>query len=147
MNSMSIILFFYTKGSGHQMPDFQILFKFLTSFSAHCLTICLGLPFWWVPQRNLNSPSTYHSQSLKIRIEVLKTLIAKCIISIDPNIVPPSFVQILSQSQMIFSSETFYQNAWYTFASLPVEIHPNISVNVLFLIHLKRMFRVLGSRT
>ena len=47
-----------------------ILFKFLSYFSAHMLTIFLGLLEQY-PLLNLNSPYTYLSRSLKTKIDVL----------------------------------------------------------------------------
>ena len=67
------------------------------SFSAQVCTILRGF-FLEYPLRQRQSPETYRSRSLNTRMEVLYTFTARS--------VPSSFT------------------AWYTFASLPVLMHP-----------------------
>jgi hypothetical protein len=76
INSITITLFFKKYGQGAFIyPLKQILFKFLTSFSAQSFTFFLGFPLQ-CPFLNLNSPLTYRSLSLNIRILVLNILTA-----------------------------------------------------------------------
>lgn len=74
MKSITNTLDFTSKPTGLTMTPY-ILFKFLSSFSAHMLTIFLGLLEQY-PLLNLNSPSTYRSLSLNTKIEVLYILMA-----------------------------------------------------------------------
>ena len=74
MKSITSTFDFTNKPTGLSMTP-SILFKFLNYFSAHILTIFLGLLEQY-PLLNLNSPSTYLSLSLKTKMDVLYIFIA-----------------------------------------------------------------------
>jgi len=67
--SMTRTFDFTNKPTGQGMIP-SIRFRFLNYFSAHIVTIFLGLLEQY-PLLNLNYPSTYLSLSLNIKIEVL----------------------------------------------------------------------------
>jgi len=117
---MTSIFYLIITGDGQfNLELTSILLRFLNSFSAHNLIIFLGLLLQW-PCLNLNSPVTYLSLSLNIKILVLYILMAYSYPS-NPTL-------------------------WYTLASLPVDKHPFISLMNLVYIILNNITLVLGSK-
>ena len=105
--------------SGTRRPASRRRIKFRISFSAQVCTIFRGF-FFEYPLRHRQSPLTYRSRSLNTKMDVLYTFTAR--------------------------SSPVAVTAWYTFASLPVDMHPLISEKTPRDSILNRMSRVRGSK-